>query len=256
MRVGAPFVGCVSLPLTTRNHLRHPRALLFQPRFATVTENFCHEIGLYQKQSSCFFQAVSAQNTITNNLFFNGPRAMVNFNDGFGGGHELGNNLIFNTCRESSDHGAFNSWYDPCARVVVQAQPAGRPAGRQARVARAARRLRRLLCPPTRPRLTAVCTPSVAALVLALCRLPVHAHRPGRARVHTPRQHNPAPLSFHAFMPMHLCTHRDRQPYVTTVRDGKTPSALPAYSRLHHNFIVANYAADGGCFDNDDGSSW
>ena len=25
---------------------------------------------------------------------------------------------------------------------------------------------------------------------------------------------------------------------------------------MHHNFIVANYAADGGCLDNDDGSSW
>lgn len=48
----------------------------------------------------------------------------------------------------------------------------------------------------------------------------------------------------------------DRQPYVTTVGDGRTQSATPAYSRLHHNFIVANYAADGGCFDNDDGSSY
>ena len=25
---------------------------------------------------------------------------------------------------------------------------------------------------------------------------------------------------------------------------------------MHHNFIVANYAADGGCLDNDDGSSY
>jgi hypothetical protein len=25
---------------------------------------------------------------------------------------------------------------------------------------------------------------------------------------------------------------------------------------LHNNFIVANYAANGGCYDNDDGSSW
>eukprot|EP00040_Diaphanoeca_grandis_P028572 m.165768 g.165768 ORF g.165768 m.165768 type:complete len:822 (+) comp31396_c0_seq1:19-2484(+) len=129
-----------------------------QPRFTNVSNNFCHEIGIYQKQSSCYFQAVSAQNSITNNLFFNGPRAMVNFNDAFGGGHDLGYNVLFNSCRESSDHGAFNSW--------------------------------------------------------------------------------------------------DRQPYVTTVLDGKTPSAQPAYSKLHHNFIVANYAANGGCFDNDDGSSW
>lgn len=130
-----------------------------QPRNTLVDQNFCHEIGIYQKQSSCFFQAVSAQSTIQRNLFFNGPRAMVNFNDGFGGGNDLGHNLIFNTCRESSDHGAFNSW--------------------------------------------------------------------------------------------------GRQPYLTSIgTNGTRLSAEPAYSRLHNNFIVANYAADGGCYDNDDGSSW
>ena len=45
-------------------------------------------------------------------------------------------------------------------------------------------------------------------------------------------------------------------PYVTMVRDGVTPSAIPAYNDVHHNMIVANYAADGGCLDNDDGSAW
>ena len=45
-------------------------------------------------------------------------------------------------------------------------------------------------------------------------------------------------------------------PYVTMVRDGVTPSAIPAFNDVHHNMIVANYAADGGCLDNDDGSCW
>lgn len=31
-------------------------------------------------------------------------------NDGFGGGDLLENNLVFSTCRESGDHGPFNSW--------------------------------------------------------------------------------------------------------------------------------------------------
>ncbi len=31
-----------------------------------------------------------------------GPRAMINFNDGFGGGSEIVNNLVLNSCRESS----------------------------------------------------------------------------------------------------------------------------------------------------------
>jgi hypothetical protein len=43
---------------------------------------------------------------------------------------------------------------------------------------------------------------------------------------------------------------------VTLVGDGVTPSAIPAYNDVHHNMIVANYAADGGCLDNDDGSAW
>ena len=45
-------------------------------------------------------------------------------------------------------------------------------------------------------------------------------------------------------------------PYVTMVGDGVTPSAIPAFNDVHHNLIVANYAADGGCLDNDDGSAW
>jgi len=41
---------------------------------------------------------------------FNGPRAGININDGFGGGNELTKNLIFNEVRETYDHGPFNSW--------------------------------------------------------------------------------------------------------------------------------------------------
>jgi hypothetical protein len=52
-----------------------------------------------------YFQAETAQATIVDNIVFNIPRAAVNFNDGFGGGAEMAYNLLFNTCRESSDHG-------------------------------------------------------------------------------------------------------------------------------------------------------
>jgi len=128
-----------------------------QPRFTTVSENFVREIGHYQKQSSFYFQAETAQTILKNNIVFNIPRAAVNFNDGFGGKNEMSQNLFFNTCRESSDHGAFNSW--------------------------------------------------------------------------------------------------DRLPYITRIRDGSR-SSVPGWNNMHHNFIVANYAADGGCLDNDDGSSY
>jgi len=81
-----------------------------QPRGTVVKHNIVREIGIYEKQSSAWFQAKSCQTTITGNLFFNMPRAAINFNDGFGGGNIVSNNFIFNTCRESGDHGAINSW--------------------------------------------------------------------------------------------------------------------------------------------------
>lgn len=45
-------------------------------------------------------------------------------------------------------------------------------------------------------------------------------------------------------------------PYVTLVGDGVTPSAIPAFNAFHHNFLVSNYGADGGCLDTDDGSAF
>ena len=81
-----------------------------QPRGTRVVGNVCHEIGHYQKQSSCWFQAKTAQTVLRANIFFNGPRAMINMNDGFGGGNVVEQNLLFNSCRDSGDHGPFNSW--------------------------------------------------------------------------------------------------------------------------------------------------
>eukprot|EP00041_Stephanoeca_diplocostata_P031470 m.980369 g.980369 ORF g.980369 m.980369 type:complete len:903 (-) comp23965_c1_seq3:323-3031(-) len=80
------------------------------PVFTTVTSCTAREVGLYEKQSSFFVQAKTAQSVIVGNVFFNGPRAGINANDGFGGGDEIAHNLVFSTCRESGDHGPFNSW--------------------------------------------------------------------------------------------------------------------------------------------------
>lgn len=130
---------------------------LLQPYNTSLLFNFCHEIGHYEKQVSCWFQAKSAQNILVGNIGFNMPRAAINFNDGFGGGTDVSESLLFNTCRESTDHGAINSW--------------------------------------------------------------------------------------------------DREPFLTLVNSGE-PSYVKAYDNIHHNFIVTNYGADGGCVDSDDGSSY
>ena len=126
------------------------------PRHTLVEGNLVRETGVWEKQSSCFFQAKTAQTTLQRNVCFNLARAGFNFNDGMGGGDEVHQNLIFNSCRESADHGPINSW--------------------------------------------------------------------------------------------------DRQPFVTTVRDGVTPSAQMLPRNISHNFLVANYGGTNGAIDNDDGS--
>ena len=81
-----------------------------QPRGTLVIGNLVHEIGIYGKQVCAYVQSVACQTHLIGNVFFNGPRAGVNFNDGFGGGNLLKNNLMFNMVRETGDHGPFNSW--------------------------------------------------------------------------------------------------------------------------------------------------
>ena len=81
-----------------------------QPRGVRVVGNIVREIGIWQKQSSAWFQAVTAQTLLEGNVFFNGPRAAINFNDHFGGGDRITNNLLLNMVRESKDHGPFNAW--------------------------------------------------------------------------------------------------------------------------------------------------
>jgi hypothetical protein len=41
---------------------------------------------------------------------FNMPRAAINVNDGFYGNHTLSYNVLFNTVRETGDHGPINTW--------------------------------------------------------------------------------------------------------------------------------------------------
>ena len=72
------------------------------PKASQIRGNFFHEIGHFQKQVSCYFQAQSAGTLLENNICFNGPRAGFNFNDGMGGGDILKSNIIFNMVRHAS----------------------------------------------------------------------------------------------------------------------------------------------------------
>ena len=131
-----------------------------QPRGTKIVGNLVNEIGIFGKQTCAYIQSLACQTDLIGNVFFNGPRAGINFNDGFGGGNLIENNLVFNMVRETGDHGPFNSW--------------------------------------------------------------------------------------------------DRQPYLTRVKDGKTPSLDPAINVITRNFLINNYHStwpidhdDGSCYYND-----
>lgn len=117
------------------------------------TIKHCDVQGLWQKQSSLWFQAVSAQTQLQDNIFYNGPRAAFNFNvsitrhnmtryaswsaefllcyvyvvmpflvkDGFGGGDDISGNLLLNCVRESSDHGPCTKFVHPFRVLCVYA---------------------------------------------------------------------------------------------------------------------------------------
>ena len=80
-----------------------------QPWGTVLSRNLVHEIGILEKQSSALFLGKSALTRVEHCVFFNGPRAMINFNDYTGGGDNVTSNAIWNTCRESGDHGPLNS---------------------------------------------------------------------------------------------------------------------------------------------------
>jgi hypothetical protein len=81
-----------------------------QPANTLIESNLIHETGIYIKQSSPVLIAVSRSVSVIGNLMFNMPRAAINVNDGFYGNHTLSWNVIFNTVRETSDHGPINTW--------------------------------------------------------------------------------------------------------------------------------------------------
>ena len=89
-----------------------------------VTNNLAHEIGIWEKQTCFWMQALTTGTILKNNIAFNGARALINFNDGFGGGNVVESNLLFNGVRETGDHGPFNS-YDRQPFFTTVADPKG-----------------------------------------------------------------------------------------------------------------------------------
>ena len=67
------------------------------PEGTLLEGNVGREIGVYNKQSGWYYQAISANFTARGNVVYNAARAAINVNDGAFGGHLLERNLLFNS---------------------------------------------------------------------------------------------------------------------------------------------------------------
>jgi len=83
---------------------------LAYPSETLISNNLIHDIGVFGKQVAAVMISVSGENTVSHNVMYNLPRAAININDGWYGGNVVEYNDIWETVRETSDHGPFNSW--------------------------------------------------------------------------------------------------------------------------------------------------
>ena len=119
------WIGNSAIAFQGRYHL-HDATGGFYPQDNLVANNHAHETGMFDIESSFYFESVSGHNQVINNIMYNGPRAAINFNDGGVGGTVTRGNLIFGHGRESSDHGPINSW-DRCPFKTLRGQYGNTP---------------------------------------------------------------------------------------------------------------------------------
>ena len=80
------------------------------PSHCLVHDNLIHDIGLFEKQITGVELSMCKAITVSHNSIYDTPRAGINISEGTWGGHILEFNDIFDTVKETGDHGSFNSW--------------------------------------------------------------------------------------------------------------------------------------------------
>jgi dienelactone hydrolase len=80
------------------------------PADCRVHDNLIHRIGLYEKQTAGVELSMCRAVTVSHNSIYDTPRAGINISEGTWGGHVIEFNDVFNTVKETGDHGSFNSW--------------------------------------------------------------------------------------------------------------------------------------------------
>lgn len=80
------------------------------PKDCAVENSIMHDFGDVGKQVAGVYISMSHKITAAHNTIYNCPRAGICINDGTWGGHLIEFNDIWETVRETGEHGPFNSW--------------------------------------------------------------------------------------------------------------------------------------------------
>ena len=80
------------------------------PAQCQIADNLMHELGVFGKQTAGVYISAAEKIAVRHNTIFHTPRAAICINDGCWGGHRIQSNDLFQTVRETGDHGPFNSW--------------------------------------------------------------------------------------------------------------------------------------------------
>lgn len=80
------------------------------PECCYVFDNLIHSIGLFEKQVTGIELSMCRGITVSHNSIYDTPRAGINVSEGTWGGHIIEYNDVFDTVKETGDHGSFNSW--------------------------------------------------------------------------------------------------------------------------------------------------
>jgi len=80
------------------------------PAECKVYNNLMFDLGMVEKQSAGVELSMCQSITVSHNTIYDVPRAGINVSEGTWGAHIIEYNDVFNTVKESGDHGSFNSW--------------------------------------------------------------------------------------------------------------------------------------------------
>ena len=98
-----------NIPLDQIDRTPGPKSTEY-PSFCNVEDNLIRKVGMISKQTAGVFISKSQDIIISHNTIYDIPRAGICINDGTWGGHVIEFNDVFDTVKESGDHGPFNSW--------------------------------------------------------------------------------------------------------------------------------------------------